>query len=186
MYNEIEDMIRMGKFDIVLIRPVNSLIYTLLGRPTIAYFGHLVLGTVIFVMCFNNMDVQWTLFKLVFLIVTILGAALIQASMYLIIGTLGFWIVRTNDIFGTFMWSGGSFIRYPVSIYSKFIQALLTFVIPFAFVNYYPAHFLLDKSNENLFLPILQYGTPFVGIVLFLIAYKFWTIGVNRYESTGS
>jgi len=32
----------------------------------------------------------------------------------------------------------------------------------------------------------LQYGTPIVGLVMFFMAYQFWKIGVNKYESTGS
>jgi ABC-2 type transport system permease protein len=53
-------------------------------------------------------------------------------------------------------------------------------------VNFYPVHYFLDKTGDNLFSPILQYGTPVVGIVLFFLAYQFWRIGVDKYESTGS
>ena len=106
--------------------------------------------------------------------------------MYLTVGTLNFWIVRTYSIFYALTWNFRNFINYPISIYGKFIQVLLTFVIPFAFINFYPVKYFLDKKGDTLFHPILQYGTPIVGIVLFLLAYKFWTMGVNRYESTGS
>jgi ABC-2 type transport system permease protein len=76
-------------------------------------------------------------------------------------------------------------VNYPISIYGKAITILLTFGIPYAFISFYPAQYLLDGKGETLFHPVLQYGTPVVGIVMFLLAYKFWTIGVNRYESTG-
>jgi ABC-2 type transport system permease protein len=59
-------------------------------------------------------------------------------------------------------------------------------VLPFAFVNFYPAHYFLDKAGGDLFFPVIQYGTPVVGIVFFLLAYQFWKVGVNKYESTGS
>ena len=42
------------------------------------------------------------------------------------------------------------------------------------------------SPSDTLFFPILQYGTPVVGLVLFVLAYQFWKIGVNKYESTGS
>ena len=182
----LEDMVRRGGFDIVLLRPMNALLYTILGRPTPSYFGHMILGTTVFTICFVNLDIQWTFIKVVFLLSAIMGAVLIQSAMYLTVGALNFWIIRTESIFFALTWNFRNFINYPISIYGKFIQVLLTFVIPFAFVNFYPAQYFLDKHGENLFHPILQFGTPVVGIVLFLLAYKFWTIGVNRYESTGS
>ncbi len=185
MFSDIENLLRTGRFDIVLIRPMNALLYTMLGRPTIAYFGHLLVGIIVFGMCFSNLNIEWSFLKVLFLILTIVGAALIYAAMYLITGTLSFWIVRMDTVLETFMISG-DFIHYPVNIYAKFIQFILTFVLPYAFVNYYPAHYLLDKSGDALFHPVLQYLTPVVGIVMFILAYRFWKIGVNRYESTGS
>lgn len=182
----LEQMVQRGEFDIVLIRPMNPLLYTILRRTTLAYVGHMILGTIVFAICFANLDIQWTLIKVIFLVFAIMGAVLIHSTMYLIIGKLSFWIVRTYSVFSTLMYSFRNFIDYPISIYGKVLQALLTFVIPFAFINFYPAQYFLDRKGDTLFHPILQYGTPVVGIVLFLLAYKFWTIGVNRYESTGS
>ena len=183
---DMEVMVRQGNFDTVLVRPMNTLLYTILGKPTELYFAHWTLGAIVFTICFTNLDIQWTFLKVVFLIITIMGAALIQAAMRLIAGTLSFWIVRTQSIESTLVHSFRNFTNYPISIYGKFIQVLVTFVIPWAFVNFYPAQFFLDRQGETLFHPILQYATPVVGIVLFVLAYKFWTIGVNRYESTGS
>ena len=115
----------------------------------------------------------------------ILGAALIQAAILVVVGTMSFWLVKNTATY-SLLNCFNNFLDYPITIYSKSIQAFLTFVIPVAFVNYYPAHYFLDKTGDNLFFPALQYGTPVVGIVLFLLAYQFWKIGVNKYESTGS
>jgi len=123
--------------------------------------------------------------KIVFLLAAILGAALIQAAILVIIGTMSFWLVKNTATY-SLLNCFNNFIDYPISIYNKSIQAFLTFVIPVAFVNFYPVHYFLDKTGDNLFSPILQYGTPVVGIVLFFLAYQFWRIGVDKYESTGS
>ncbi len=186
MIEDIEDMVRMGRFDIVLTKPVNSLVYLLLGRCTEGYFGQLSVVTVIFTICFINLNFEWTIGKIIFFITTIIGATLVQAAIFIALGTLTFFITRHNAIYNLVNGTGRGFIDYPISIYDKYIQVIFTFVIPFAFVNYYPATFLLDKSGEALFHPVLQYLTPVVGIVLFILAYRFWKIGVNRYESTGS
>jgi len=100
--------------------------------------------------------------------------------------TISFWIVQSLAIRDIFIHGIRRFVDYPISIYHRSIQVLVTFVIPFAFVNFYPVQYLLGGKDEVLFHPALQYGTPFVGIVLFVLAYRFWKIGINNYQSTGS
>jgi ABC-2 type transport system permease protein len=185
-FQEIQEMVRMGNFDIALVRPVNSFVYVLMGRPHAGYFGQMSLATVIFILCFSNLDIEFTPIKILFFIAAIIGGTLIQSSLWIFGGTLSFWIVLTNTISGTLLGSCRDFIDYPISIYSKFVQVMLTFILPLAFINFFPASYLLDKSGETLFHPALQYGTPIAGIVMFALAYGFWTIGVNKYESTGS
>ena len=63
---------------------------------------------------------------------------------------------------------------------------MLTFLLPYAFMNYFPATFFLDKTEEALHLPP-QVGllSPLVGLATFAIAYSFWRVGLNHYESVG-
>jgi len=77
------------------------------------------------------------------------------------------------------------FINYPISLYNKFIQIFLTFVLPYAFINFYPAQLLLNKK-DYIFHPALQYATLPLGVLLFIISYRFWLYGINRYQGTGS
>ena len=180
-----EQMVQKGEFDMVLIRPMNSLVFTLIGRPNFSSVASLILGAGVFVLCFTHLAVHITVLKIVFLLVAILGAALIQSSILVIIGTISFWVVKNTATY-SLLTCFNNFIDYPITIYNKLIQVFLTFVIPFAFVNFYPAHYFLDKTGDNLFFPAIQYGTPVVGLLLFFLAYRFWKIGVNKYESTGS
>ncbi|WP_082084152.1 ABC-2 family transporter protein [Paenibacillus beijingensis] len=60
---------------------------------------------------------------------------------------------------------------------------MLTFIIPYAFVNYYPAAYLLNKNETSSYLYL---GAPAIGIVMFIIAYLFWFTGIRSYKGTGS
>jgi len=62
---------------------------------------------------------------------------------------------------------------------------IISFVIPLAFMNYFPSQVFLGRS-DYIFSPALGYMTPIVGITLFLIALKFWNFGIRHYQSTGS
>ena len=57
---------------------------------------------------------------------------------------------------------------------------------PLAFVNFYPALFLLDKTDPfglPSFMPFLAF--PLCSLVL-LVGMAFWRVGVRHYQSTGS
>jgi len=181
-----EQMIQRGEFDIVLIRPMNSLLYTIMGRNYPSFIGHLILGAILFVICGVHLAIHVTALKVVFLVLDIGGAVLIHSALFVMVGALTFWIVRSYSLFDVMTNTFDHLIDYPVSIYGKAIQGFLTFIIPMAFINFYPARFFLQRTGDNLFNPVLQYGTPAVGIVFFFLAYQLWKIGVNRYESTGS
>ena len=182
---DMERMTRQGDFDMALIRPMNPLVYTLLGRPTFAYFGNYILGAIVFVLCFTHLAIHITILKVAFLLLAILGASLIHSAIYLSVGALSFWVVKTGAVFSMIN-SLNNFTDYPITIYGKVIQVLLTFLVPFAFINFYPAYNFLDKQGGLLFSPVIQYGTPLVGMVFFFLAYRLWKLGVKNYKSTGS
>ncbi|HTD36053.1 MAG TPA: ABC-2 family transporter protein, partial [Candidatus Limnocylindrales bacterium] len=78
------------------------------------------------------------------------------------------------------------FTRYPITIYSRGVRLLLTFVVPFAFMNYFPARYFLHKAHEGAMLPApVGLLTPAIGVVAVAIAYVFWRIGLNRYSGVG-
>lgn len=58
-------------------------------------------------------------------------------------------------------------------------------IIPFAFINYFPAQFLLNKS-DMAFPAVFLYLTPAIGIVLYLLSYLFWRFSMKFYKSTGN
>jgi len=62
----------------------------------------------------------------------------------------------------------------------------MIYVVPFAFVNYFPAQILLRKPDMDQFPAIFLYLTPVVGLGLYLIAYTFWRFSLRYYKSSGN
>lgn len=73
-----------------------------------------------------------------------------------------------------------TFAQYPIDIYSGFIKILITVILPFAFVAYYPTMSYL-RMNQYMI-----YVSPIVAIILWGIAVKVWNFALNRYRSTGT
>ncbi len=56
----------------------------------------------------------------------------------------------------------------------------------FAFVNYFPAQYLLRKPDMALYPVLFLYLTPLLGVGLYLLAYAFWRYSIRYYKSSGN
>ena len=116
-----------------------------------------------------------------------IGGALIDFGIQLAIATLAFWVIRIDTLRWVVMSLEQDFTRYPISIYTRAVRFFLAFVFPFAFMNYFPATYLLHKSEGALSLaPQVGLLMLLVGLLCFGVAYAFWSAGLNHYQGTGS
>jgi ABC-2 type transport system permease protein len=185
-FSNLEKNIQLGEFDEVLIRPVNPLFYYASKKVSAGYTSNYILCIGLFILCIKALDIQMTPLTFLLFVVHILGGVLIHAAGFMMTCIPAFWFVKSRSIHNLFYKNMDSFLDYPITIYSKTVQVLLTFVLPYAFINFYPAQQFLGKGEQALFHPILQFLTPIIGIFLFILSYIFWTIGINSYKSTGS
>ena len=184
-FGKLPDLIRQGVFDEVLTKPVNPFVYMVCTRVSAGYTSNYIIGVAILVICFVKLHISLTLGKFFWLIAVIFGATLIQSAGFILTAVPAFWIVKSDGLQMLFYKNLTDFLQYPMKIYDRWIQVMLTFVLPYAFINYYPCQYFLGK-DEHLFFPWFQYLTPLVGIVLFGLSYFVWKKGLNAYQSTGS
>ena len=177
--------VQRGELDKYLLRPYSLLLQLSSSRLEPIGLGDLTPGIIIFIYSVNGLNIDFTFLKGLFLSSVILGAVLIETSIALVVATLSFWLVKTRSLNLLFSETEEHIIRYPISIYSKPMILIISFVIPLAFMNYFPSQVFLGRS-DYIFSPALGYMTPIVGITLFLIALKFWNFGIRHYQSTGS
>lgn len=180
-------MIREGRFDRLMVRP-RGLLFQLISNnaDVIAACGHGMLGLVLFVVSAGRVGIHWDFLTVIYYISAIAGGVLIQGGMFIIFSSLSFYFVETGSIRNIFYWNMRRFAGYPISIYNKLIQCVMIYVVPFAFVNYFPAQYLLRKPDMEGYPEIYMYIAPLVGIVIYMAAYAFWRISVKHYKSTGN
>ena len=184
---QFSDTIREGRFDRLLVRPRSLLLQLILNNADlIASAGHGTLGILLFVISAGKVGIHWDFVTILYYISAIVSGILIQGGLFIIFSSLCFYFVETNSIRSIFYWNMRKFAGYPISIYHKLIQSILIYVVPFAFVNYFPAQYLLRKPDMADYPEIYIYIAPLVGVAVYLIAYLFWRISVRRYYSTGN
>lgn len=180
-----EDQIRSGTFDRALLRPMNPLLHVLGSQSPIAGIGQLLFAILAFIFAFSTSGVGFTPVNAIYLLLTALGGGMILGAAMVTVASVAFWTTRTYVFYWGLVFPARQLINYPVSIYSRWLQLLLTAVVPFAFINYYPAHVLLGQTGRLAFPPV-AWATPLVGVVSLAAAYRLWSWGTRFYTGTGS
>ncbi len=183
---DVPNMIREGRFDRFLIRPLDPL-FQAMTVPQQIWPDELVLATVVFGVASSLVGVRIDAAFALYVPLVAIGGALIDFSIQLSIASASFWVIKIDTLRWIVMSLEQDFTRYPISIYSRGVRVFLSFVFPFAFMNYFPATFLLHKTDGALALaPAVGLLTPVVGVVWFALAYAFWRRGLDHYKGTGS
>ena len=71
-----------------------------------------------------------------------------------------FWTIDSNEVANAFTYGGNTITQYPMTVFPKEIVKGLTFLLPLAFVNWYPALYVLDKPDPFGFPEWLQFASP--------------------------
>ena len=182
----VPDYVREGRFDRFLVRPLDTLFQVLTVPQQIVPDG-LVLAaiTLAFASVAANVRVDWIF--VIFVPLVAIGGALIDLGISLAVATCSFWFIRVDTIRWVVMSLEQDFTRYPISIYSRGVRIVLTFVLPFAFMNYFPAAYFLQKADAGMYLnPAIGLLTPAIGLAWVAASYAFWKTGLSHYQGTGS
>jgi len=182
----VPEFVREGRFDRFLVRPLDPL-FQALTVPQQIWPDELILAVIYFCVVTPLVGVHVDWIFLAYVPLVALGGALIDFGINLAIATASFWFVRIDTLRWVVMSLEQEFSRYPISIYQRGVRVVLAFVLPFAFMNYFPATYLLHKNEDGLHLnPGVGLLTPLVGALALALAYAFWRFGINRYQGTGS
>ncbi len=184
---DFDDMVYQGTLDRYLIRPLGLMFQVVAARIDFpATLGHGAVGIILFMYSYNTVGIVWDIKNISYYIVALIGGAIIQAALFMISSCFSFWTIKTVNLRNLIFFNCRRFAGYPISFYPGLVQKLLIFVVPFAFVSYFPAQFFLRKPDLSMFWSGYLYLTPLVGIILFALVYLFWRAGLKRYSSAGN
>jgi ABC-2 type transport system permease protein len=184
---DFERYIHEGRFDRFMLRPRGLLFQVISSNSDwFAALGQGGLGIVLFVMTANRVGIVWNVKTVVYYIMAVVGGVLIQGAIFLVLAAFNFYWIKTESVKEVLYWNLRKFAGYPISIFHKSIQYLLIYVVPFAFVNYFPTQYLLRKFDLAVYPKSYIYMTPIVGIVMYSASYVFWRISIKHYNSTGN
>jgi ABC-2 type transport system permease protein len=175
-----------GFFDRVLVQPMNVFFLYIIRYINFIGIIDLIPGCIIFFWAADAVNFSWSFPNIIRLLIVIAGGVLIRAALFLGFGSAAFWTNNRDAFVGLLIELFHRTTFYPLSIYPRVLQMVLSFVIPVGFISFYPAASFLGKK-EMFIVPVdVTVVTFSAGVFLFLIAYSIFKIGLTRYESSGS
>jgi ABC-2 type transport system permease protein len=181
----LSQQIRDGTFDLVLVRPRGTLFQVVTADFQLRRLGKAAQAGAILAYALTRLDIEWTAGRVVILPVTIVSAAVIFGAVWVAGVCIVFWSVEGRETTNALTYGGQFFSQYPITVYERWLRQLLAFVLPMAFVAYFPALYILDKPDPLGAPHWLRFCSPIVAVVACSVAGSVWRFAIRHYRSAG-
>lgn len=183
-FRYLDSFIVDGSLDRYFIRPQSITYSIVFNNLSIMEIISQLLPSVILLIYSNvRLKIYWTIKKEIVLMCAIIGGSIIQICIFILIGLISFWTIKSNQLTKVYL-NIMNFALYPLDVFGKQIILFLTCVIPLAFINFYPALFILDKQGKHNVAE--SFITLPISMILLVITYLLWRKALKNYSSTGS
>ena len=113
------------------------------------------------------------------------GAAIFTA-LFVGFACIQFWTTDSAEVANAFTYGGNAATSYPLTVFPTEVVKAMTFVLPIAFVSWYPGLYVLGHEDPLGYPVWVQWLSPVVAALLLAVTMLVWRTGVRQYRSTGS
>ena len=176
--------VRTGRLDQMLTKPVPLLVQVCADQFTLRRLGRITQASVVFAWACTFVD--WTPARVLVAVSMVVSGSLVFFGLFVTFSCIQFWTTDATEFANAFTYGGATVTQYPLSIFPREVLVGLTFVIPIAFVNWYPALFVLGREDPFGMPSWFQLASPLAAAATMAVALLVWRSGVRHYTSTGS
>lgn len=177
---KITQMIYMSDLDRFLIRPIPVGLQLLTARIDFEGLNKMAIAVALLEIGISKCKISWTICKSILFLVFLVEACVIRLCMIWIASCMSFWMRSKRNSLNYFVISLGEMAKYPLVIYPPAFQAIFGYLIPYAFVSYYPIGYILGKEGMTAGASCI----PLVCFFMVFVAYLVLKFGLRRYESS--
>lgn len=182
-YDEFPKLIKHGDLDRMLVRPVNIHKQIFGSKIEFSKLGRVVMGLTVSIIALINLNIQWTFWKVVVLILTYICGCLVNWGIFMIGAGISIFTIDNLEFINIMTNGSKELANYPINIYKKWLTRIFTFVIPIACFNYLPLSYILGKGS----LPRIVYAiSPALGMLFVIPCLLFMNWALKKYQSTGT
>ena len=176
--------VRMGSLDTMMVRPVPLLVQVCADQFQLRRVSRIVQALVVF--AWACWFVDWTPARVLVAGEMVVSGSVIFFCLSVAFSCVQFWTSDASEFANAFTYGGNTVTQYPLTVFPRELVKGLTFVLPLAFVNWYPCLYILGRPDPFGLPSWLQLASPVPAVALGLLTALVWRAGVRHYTSTGS
>lgn len=169
----LNNMITMGQMDTYLSFPRPVMLYALISRSSVAALGDISFGVIAFLFA-----KKFTWQAVVLWMGCSVLVALIFVAFCSLVGSLAFWLGKSNVLAEQANMVLLTFSMYPNGIFDGFVRLLLFTIVPAGLIGAFPVEIVRDL-NGDLFVKLAIYA-----LIICVVSVMVFYFGLRRYESS--
>ena len=182
-FDEFAKIIKHGDLDRILVRPTGIISQIFGTKIELSKLLRATLGLVVAIIALIKLEIQWTITKVVVLVMTFGCGWLVIWGAMLIGAGISIFSVENLEFINIFTSGAKEIAFYPVNIYNKWLSRFFTFIMPVACFNYLPISYIMGYGE----LPRIIYAlSPLMGVVFVIPCLLFFKWSLKKYQSTGT
>jgi len=187
-FDDFSQTIRMGTFDQVLLRPRAAALQVLGSQFQLRQLGRLAEAVLVsaLALAWLAAPARWGLAQWAFAAWTTAAGVLFFMGLMLLRAAVCFWTVESIEAMNILTYGSVEMAQYPMHIFHEWLRRFFVYAVPLAFVNYYPALWLLGKPDPLGLPPWAPLAAFPLCALVFGVGLAAWRQGVRHYVSTGS
>lgn len=176
----ISEKVKKGDLDLMIIKPISLQFYTTLRSVNIALpIPNIIMGVILVCTSWRKMGIEASVVHILLYIGLLICGTILTYSIFLLPQLLSFWIIKTSAIVEITdkLWD---FNNMPMSIYTKWMKRIGTFIIPIFCITNFPVMSIVDS------LSVTQKIWAVIAPILFFVLIRIvWKYSIKHYSSAG-
>lgn len=182
----VSELIRRGDFDVILIRPVSTLVQVLALEFSPKRFGRVAQALLVLTAGLVMVPAPWDAGRVLMVPVMILCGTVMYCALWVLAGAFQIVTTDASEVVASFTYGSEFLTEYPMTVYGRDLGFVVTFGLPMAFINWQPTLYVLNLPDPLGLPHVFRFASPLVAGLLCAVAALAWRGAVRRYRSTGS
>ena len=181
-FDTFSQVIKMGEFDRVLLRPVGTIIQVASREVQLFRLGRFLQGFLVVLLGAHSLGYSVLSYHTCILLSSLIGTTCLFYGLFIIQASFSFWTVESLELMNITTYGSVEAGQYPLSAYERPLQLFLTCLVPLGCVVYYP---IASALHHELLSPLFALCLPGIGLIFLFLSLVLWHKGVRHYSSTG-
>ncbi len=179
-------LLRDGRFDQVLTRPMSPLLFVVATDIQIRYLGRFAAGSVIAAIALVTSGAPVSIPAVALMMSATVAMALTVVAVLVIGASITMFTIEGTEVLNAFTYGGATMAGWPLQIYSGALRAIFVWAVPVGASIYLPTLWILGRDGpagaDRWMLPLVPLlVTAFCGA-----AALSWRAGLRRYTGVGA